>query len=63
MFTVFAGVLSDILDYVLEPANIIQREATPEPDADDSSRPTVGSCPLSPHCVHLSFSSLSSGCE
>jgi hypothetical protein len=35
------GVLSDILDYVLEPANIIQREATPEPDADDSSRPTA----------------------
>ena len=58
MFTVFVGVLSDILDYVLEPANILQGEATPGPDADDSSRPTVGSCPLSPHRVHLSLLSL-----
>ena len=39
---VASGVLSDILDYVLEPANVIQREATPGEDTEDAaSRPTV----------------------
>ena len=36
---VCTGVLSDVLDYVLEPSNIIQRESTPGPDSDD--RPIV----------------------
>ena len=44
---VCVGVLSDVLDYVLEPANIIQREATPAPDATDNVRPIVGQPPLS----------------
>lgn len=36
MVTYNTGVLSDILDYVLEPSNVIQREATPGPDQGDS---------------------------
>ena len=56
---VFLGVLSDVLDYVLEPANIIRREATPGPDATDTARPTV--C-RPPHRVEIDrMASSSSG--
>ena len=41
-----AGVLSDILDYVLTQANAIERSPTPDPDMEDSprSKTAVVSC-------------------
>ena len=46
-----AGVLSDVLNYVLEPSNVIQRETSQDATADDSKL-TVGT-PNPPLVFHL----------